>query len=484
MASSRVSGVRLDALWQHAREAVFVLNADRRLMYVNRAWEELTGFEAKSVLGVACRAQGPIEAGDPASLASSFCPPAEALNGVPAGGLTLIVHASGERRWRRVEFWPYHDGQKNLICLLGLVRDADAAPHAADAEGQRLRSELLEVRKRLLGRYGFDGLIGDGPGHRRLLEQVRAAAATTVPVLIAGEPGTGKRTVARTIHQQGPRAHDPLLTFDCGALPPEVIERELFRPFDDGISNRLASPPGSTLLLGDILDLPRDLQGRLTAALDDRVRLLAVTSGNLEEARLSDRLRTDLYYALTTMVIRLSPLRERLEELPLLAQHLLDRANLRGGRQPRGFTAEALAALTAHDWPGNLRELARVVDAAHAACEGDAIRADDLPRAIRGHLGAAHTPPTMPPQVTPLDELLTQVERRLIEQALARARQNKSRAAELLDISRPRLYRRIKELNIPDEPEPTEEAAGARKPAVATAGHAAGAPIGVEPSQS
>jgi DNA-binding NtrC family response regulator len=312
----------------------------------------------------------------------------------------------------------------------------------------------MEVRDRLLHRHGFDTLIGRGPGHQRLLDQVRAAATTTVPVLVVGEPGTGKRLVARTIHQQGPHPQSLLLAFDCAALPPEDLERDLFGVDGSRADPHLALPDGSTLLLRDVLDLPRDLQGLLVAALGPAVRLLATTAGDPERARLDDRLRPEFYFALTTLVIRLAPLRDRLDELPLLAQHLLERANLRGERRHSGFHPEALDALIAYDWPGNVRELARVIEAAHARAAGDTIELDDLPAAIRGHLGSAYTPPPMPPTIVPLDELLTQVERRLIEQALQRAGQNKSRAAELLDISRPRLYRRIKELNIPDVSEP------------------------------
>ncbi len=344
-----------------------------------------------------------------------------------------------------------------MLGLLGLVRRADAPPHAPDSETQRLRVELLEVRIRLHARHGFDTLIGFGPAHRRLLDQVAAAAATSIPVLIVGEPGTGKRLVARTIHQLGARRQAPLVPFDCATLPPEVLERELFGVLEGTESARLALPDGSTLLIGDILDLPRDLQGRLAANLDARVRLLATTVGDPEAALRAERLRADLFHALTTLVIRLSPLRERLEELPVLAQHRLERANLRGGRQRSGFAAEALSVLLAYDWPGNLRELARVVDEGHATGEGDVIEIDDLPATIRGSLGASYNPPPLPPEVIPLDDLLTQVERRLIEHALQRARQNKSRAAELLGISRPRLYRRIKELNLPDVPEPDDE---------------------------
>jgi DNA-binding NtrC family response regulator len=216
-------------------------------------------------------------------------------------------------------------------------------------------------------------------------------------------------------------------------------------------------PEGATLLIGDILDLPRDLQAQLAAALDQRVRLVATTTGDIESALGNERLRPDLYYALTTLVIRIAPLRKRLDELPLFAQHLLERINLRGERQRTGFSPEALSTLLAYDWPGNLRELARVIDAAHATGSGDWIEADDLPAEIRGHLGASYLPPPVPPPITPLDDLLTQVERRLIEHAMQRAGKNKSRAAELLGISRPRLYRRIKELNLPDEPEPGDE---------------------------
>ncbi len=456
MASSRVSGTRFDQLLQQAREPAFWLTAELKLAWVNRSWEELTGHPAESVAGLVCRPHGPSRDGDLPGLGGSFYPPAEALAGRPAGVRTLVVHASGERRWRRVEYWPFHNEKGDLFALLGLVRSLEDPPSAPDSESQRLRTELLEVRDRLLGRYGIDNVIGRGPAHRRLLDQMTAAAASMVPVLVVGEPGTGKRLVARTVHQLASRNQAPFVSLDCTALPYEVLDRELFGP-DRGEVSSLALPEGSTLLIGDILELPRDLQARLALALDSRHRLIATTVSEPATALAAERLRPDLYYALTTLVIRLDPLRERLDELPLLAQHFLERANLRSGRQRGGFGDEAMRTLLGYDWPGNLRELARVVDDAHSRGEGDAIDANDLPAAIRGNLGAAYTLPPILPPITPLDELLTQVERRLIESALSRSRHNKSRAAELLGISRPRLYRRIKELNLPDEPEPSED---------------------------
>ena len=459
MSSPRAASLRLEALVSNAREPAFVLGPDRRVLGVNRAMEELTGHPADQLVGLVCQPHGPTRAGDLAGLGGSLYPPAEALAGRPSGAMTLIIHAGGDRRWRRVEYWPFHAADGALLGLFGLVRSTADERHAPDSEAQRLRAELLEVRARLERRHGFDSLIGRGPAHRRLLDQVRAASASGASALIVGEPGTGKRTVARTIHALGPTRQAPLLPLDCAALPPEVLARHLTGADEEEPAEsppRLALPDGATLLLVDVLELPRDLQARLAAALDGRVRVLATTAGDPDAALQAERLRPDLYYALTSLVLRLRPLRERVDELPVLAQHFLERANRRGGRQREGFAAEAIEALVAYDWPGNLRELALVVDAAHGTGPDDRIGVADLPAAIRGHFGGAYLPPP-PPAPASLDETLTQVERRLIEQTLARARQNKSRAAELLGISRPRLYRRIKELGLPDEPEPPDD---------------------------
>ncbi len=452
MASSRVSGARLDHILHQSREPAFWLNADLRLLWVNRAWENFTGYSAEAVAGLVCRPHGPTRAGDLPGLGGSFFPPAEALAGQPSSTRTLIVHPNGERRWRTVEYLPFHNEKDELVAILGLLRDPEQHSLSPDAESHRLRIELMEIRDRALTRFGLELLVGKGAAHKRLLDQVNAAANSGVPVLIVGESGTGKRHVARTIHQLGARRQSPFIPFDCAALPPDVLERELFGPENEDrtVSPKIVLPEGSTLVIGDILDFPRDLQARLAASLDSRIRLIATSTGDPDEAYRSELLRPDFYYALTTLIIRIRPLRDRLDELPLLAQHFLERCNHRGGRQRSGFEADALTTLQAYDWPGNLRELARVIDDAHGRGEADLIKSLDLPAAIRGNLAAAYLPPPIPISITPLDDLLTEVERRLIENALNRARFNKSRAADLLGISRPRLYRRIKELSIAD----------------------------------
>ncbi len=481
MPSPRPPRFRPDRVWRSAREPLIWLDAELRVVWVNSAWEELTGRRADEVVGADCSIFGASRSDDAGgeALAASFAPPPEALGGVAASTSTLIVRPDGERLLRGLSFWPFAGRDGSLLGMLGRVRDADEPAEEAESRGNRLRLRLRTLRDDLFRRYGVDSLIGEGPAHRRLLEQSRIAASNRAPVLIVGEPGTGRRHLARVIHQLGDGPESTFSALDCRALPPEALDRALFGSTDYDYRNaldepppvdrpRLAPPEGSTLAIGDILDLPRDLQAKLAVALADedlrgrRTRVVAVTSGDPEAALLSERLRADLYHALSTLVIRLPSLRSRREEIPLLAQHFLERANERGGRRRPGFTADAERALAGYDWPGNLSELARVVARARAGdskgkdadreAVGGPIDVGDLPPEILGERGAAYLPPREAPP-RPLDDLLADVERRLIENAMARARRNKSRAAEILGVSRPRLYRRIKELNLPDEPD-------------------------------
>ena len=448
---------------------MFWLDQDLRIVWVNQAWESLTGHSADSIVGTICSSHGPSRAGAAEDVAASFTPPAEALAGRSTTTTTLILRGDGERFWRGVAFWPFVGADGALLGLLGQVRDPDDGLSENASRTHRLRVRLLEMRQASYERFGFDSLIGAGAAHHRLLEQVQLASSTRAPVLIVGELGTGKRHVAHVIHQLGGAPGRSLKSFDCQALPAEVLDRELFTasaaedPSGDGQAPasprpRFAAAEGSTLLVGDVLAMPRDVQSRFVDAIDGRVRLLSFTSGDPEAAVRAERLRAEFYYAVSVLTIRLSPLRERRGEILPLAQHFLERANQRGGPQRSGFTPAAEKALAAYDWPGNLHELARVVDHAHASSMvepsrrflGAPIDADDLPAGIRGDLGGAYLAPRPTPP-KPLDEILDDVERRLIENAMSKARRNKSRAAEILGVSRPRLYRRIRELNLADE---------------------------------
>ena len=444
MSSPRAGSVkRLGAVFEQACDPIFLLDPLGRFSFVNRAWETLTGLDAEIVLGRAPADTGPRGLG-----LSPFTPLPESKMGLPASGKALIHRPDGERVWRRIEFWPYRDAHGQPLGTFGLVRDADAIPHAADSAAQKVRVALAEAREAMRIRYGHETVVGLGPRHDRLLAQIAATSLVESPALIVGEPGTGKRLVAGVIHARGARAASPFLAIDVAALSPDMLERELFGV--DGTAGLLSAPAGATLFLGHVDRLPRDLQARLVATMADaRVRLLGATTVDPELALNDERFRADFYFAMSVQVLRLAPLRERVDEVPLLAQHFLESFNGQEQSPVAAFSPAAIDVLRGYDWPGNLRELARVVAAAHAR-NSDPIRPDDLPAEIRGELASAYVAQPTKATITPLDQWLTRLERRLIEQALQRARQNKSRAADLLEISRPRLYRRIKELSIPD----------------------------------
>ena len=267
MAATRTTGSRRpETLLQQSGEPVFLLGPAGPLLYVNPAWEELTGMAAAEAVGRVPGAEG----GGPAEPLECFRPPPEVREGRAASASVMVRRLDGGRLWRRVEFWPLADREGRPLFVLGLVRPSEAEPLAPESPTMGLRAELWRARDELAERFGTDELIGRGPVHRRLLGQVEAAAVAGVPVLIVGPPGTGKRQVARAIHRRAGRPAATLLPIDCAALPAELLERELFGTRLDGLPAALSDRhEGGALLLKDLLDLPRDLQQRLAEALDD-----------------------------------------------------------------------------------------------------------------------------------------------------------------------------------------------------------------------
>jgi PAS domain S-box-containing protein len=454
MATPAVSGLRrIGSLLRRSSVAAYWLDADRRLLLANPAWEALTGFAAEALIGQPFPPDAAsTSSDDPAHhLARALAPPPEAMAGRDVSGPVLIVRPDGSRLWYRAEFWAWPDrGGRSTLGWLVRLRPSSADSLLPESPAQALQAQLAAVRARLRERHQAESLVGSGPAHTRLLEQIRTAVAAAGPTLIRGEPGTGKRTIARLIHRLGspPDAPGPR-SLDAAALSADQLERDLGIPPDP-------TQPLTWLIL-EPARLPRDVQRQLVARLERHgERLLATAADDPHESLINEQLVPELYFLLTAFSIGLLPLRERLDELPLLALATLEsvQASQAGdGRALSGFEPRALEILRRYDWPGNLHELRRVVAHAAARAPGQIIHADDLPPDIQGHRGAAYLPPPLPPGQS-LDQVLENVERRLLERALARGRHNKSRAADLLGISRPRLYRRMRELGLPDLPEP------------------------------
>jgi DNA-binding NtrC family response regulator len=312
-----------------------------------------------------------------------------------------------------------------------------------EAASAPLPSRVLAMRERLAQWHSLDQAPGNLPAVRRLLDQVRLAARTRTGVLIVGEAGAGKQWLARVIHQQGPARERCFLALDCGCLPSPALAAVLW---GEGGAARWSSI--GTLYLREPAGLPRDLQARVADLLADpeaaRPQVIAGSRTNPADDVRAGRLLPELHGTLATLVIEVPLLRERRAELPWLVERLLPRAGLRAERPIGGLTPEAWALIEAYAWPGNIRELSAVLAGACARAAGDRIDAADLPAYLR----LEQTPGPAPERPLPLDPLLEQVERRLIELALHKCRGNRSRAAELLAIWRPRLVRRIETLGI------------------------------------
>jgi two-component system response regulator AtoC len=333
-------------------------------------------------------------------------------------------------------------------------------------ERERLRRENLRLRSELRGDVGADAILGASEAVQALLRQVRKVAPQKTTVLLTGESGTGKELVARALHDLSPRAAAPFVAVNCGAIPAELLESELFGhargAFTDAVRARKGlalEADGGTLFLDEIGELPLALQPKLLRFLqeeevrsvgDDRprrvdVRVVAATARDLEEAVRAGQFREDLYWRLAVVGVRLPSLRERPEDVEALAAHFLARfARLRPELPGLRFTPEALEALKAHRWPGNVRELMHAVERAVVLAEGPAIGEEELPDAVRLPSPA----PAPPGGDLSVKRGLRALEERLIREALARTGGNRSRAAGLLELSYRALLYKIKDYGV------------------------------------
>jgi two-component system, NtrC family, response regulator AtoC len=335
-------------------------------------------------------------------------------------------------------------------------------------ERERLARENRRLRTELASEYGPSNLVGASEPMQEVLRQLRKVAPQKTTVLVAGESGTGKELVARALHELSPRAAFPFVAVNCGAIPSELIESELFGhakgAFTDASRAKkglVEEADGGTLFLDEIGELPLALQPKLLRFLEDEevrplgdvrarkvdVRVVAATGRDLRGAIAAGQFREDLFYRLEVVALRLPPLRERAGDIPALAAHFLARhARLRPELAGMSLSAEAGEALLAHRWPGNVRELEHAVERAVVLADGPVIREEDLPDTVRA-------PPAAPPASRVHGTLSVKRETRALEEQLIRAALqrtggNRTRAAELLELSYRALLYKIKEYGI------------------------------------
>ena len=348
---------RWQALFQRSSDVIFVLDAQHRLRFVNQAWEALTGLTAADVRLLSCKRRKPAAAGDSLLdvLAHVLCPPAEVLRGEFGRARRRLPASdrSGQRVWD-VEFLPLKGGARVSGILGRVLPRVEVAPAAATPLPER----LIDLRATYTQRFHFDLLESSSPAIRRLAEQVRLASSIAAPVLITGEQGTGKETLARLIHYRGARGETALAALDCAHVPAPAIASLLF---GDG---PMPGRPGA-IYLREPGSLPRDLQLQLCGliAAGSGPRILVGCRTDPGEQLRSGQLLDELFAAFP-LVLEVPPLRQRLHDLPALAERILQRLGEEGSTKVDGLTPAVCEVLVGHSWPGNLRELFAALAAA------------------------------------------------------------------------------------------------------------------------
>ncbi len=335
---------------------------------------------------------------------------------------------------------------------------------------RRLREQNIQLQEQLERRFSFANIIGKSKQMQQIFEVIKVVANSDANVLIQGESGTGKELVASAIHFNSPRRARPYIRVSCASLPESLIESELFG-YEKGAFTganqrrigRFEAANGGTLFLDEIGDLPPSIQVKLLRVLQERqierlgshrsididVRFVAASLRPLEEEVTAGRFRDDLFFRINTVTLALPPLRERREDIPLLAQTFLHEFTAERGCEIEGFSDDVLEIFDTYQWPGNVRELRNVVERAVLFCRGPKVQVDDLPQnltslATRGRVEVGPGP------VAPLHETLRETEIRTILRALNATGGRRAEAAELLGISRKTLWEKIKNYGLED----------------------------------
>jgi two-component system NtrC family response regulator/two-component system response regulator HydG len=332
-------------------------------------------------------------------------------------------------------------------------------------ENRQLKAEVTNLKQMLDKRYGFESIIGSSAPMEHLFEQMRLVAPTRSTVLVVGESGTGKELVANALHWASPRREQRFLAINCGAIPNDILESELFGHEKGAFTGAVARKIGKfelahegTLFLDEISELYPELQVKLLRVLEERsvmrvggadlidvdFRLVAATNKDLEELVSEERFREDLYYRLKVVTLRIPPLRERPEDIPLLAEHYLEQFTTEHGKETKSLSADALEVLTSYPWPGNVRELKNVIESLVIFHQSESVAAGDLPVELRrAGQAAADGGPVQCRSGEP--RTMAEIERRAILETLDLTGGRRADAAKILQIGLRTLQRKLKD---------------------------------------
>ena len=422
-------------------DGVFTVDGEFRVTSFNRAAEAITGVPREEALGRPCCEVFR------ASICEAQCALKETMHiGRPIVNRSVyILRPDGERVPISVSTALLKDREGNIMGGVETFRDLRLV--------EQLRAEIAR-------QYTFADILSKNREMRRLFDILPTVAESDSTVLIEGESGTGKELVARAIHSLSPRRDKPLVTVNCGALPDTLLESELFGykagAFTDARKDkpgRFALAEGGTVFLDEIGDVSPALQVRLLRVLEDRtyeplggtesvtadVRVVAASNRRLADLVKAGTFRQDLYYRINVVGLTLPPLRQRREDIPLLAEHFIGRFNRLRDKDIIGVSAEVLRTLLTHDYPGNVRELENIIEHAFVLCHGGMIQPEHLPEYLR---------PAEPAPAAPSVKTLRDLEAHLIYETMRRHGWNRLATAKELGIHKTTLWRKIKQLGL------------------------------------
>ncbi len=503
MASSRSLAADLLRSLDALDDPIYLIDGERRLRFVNRACAAWAGFPAETLIGctvsydsgLAETAADDLEPNDqeirgaaeqehartdakprisgenntPALAANGLSPAVFALHvsteqasdnataiAPTSPGIVYARDPVGRLRRRQAQYIPLTvDGELDLVLVRLTTVDFEEVPDDPSSvaavncqslriEAYRLHDELMQFRAAQSARFRLDRLVGTSPAIQRVRAQIKLAAAGRSQTWIFGPPGSGKQLVATMIHRATDDA-PPLMLIDCAALDSDAIRSLLSASVAKSRSRKV------TLLLRDFQLATADAQVDLERLLEqpaNEICILATSTQSIEQLSSENALRPRLAAMLGTLEIELPALASRRQDIPLIAQSLLEAINLQGAKQLRGFAVDCLDRMVRHAWSNNIDELAACVREAHAHAEGIEITTTDLPKRMHYAADAAGRPARPADEPIELESLLASIEKELIRKALKRAKGNKAGAARLLSLTRPRLYRRMEQLGM------------------------------------
>lgn len=429
-------------------DGVFTVDSDFIITAFNKAAEEITGVPLDEAIGRPCCEV----------FRAEICEGECALKQTIRTGTPVV---------NRAVYILRADGARVPISVSTAMLKDKRGRIAGGVETFRDLTLVEALRREVEKSFTFEDMLSNNQKMREIFSILPDVALSDSTILIDGESGTGKEVLARAIHKLSNRSHKPLVTVNCGAIPDPLLESELFGykagAFTDAKRDKpgkFAQADGGTILLDEIGDITPALQVRLLRVLQDKsfeplggtrtmtsdARVIAATNKNLHALVEEGTFREDLYYRIRVFNLSLPPLRERREDVPLLAQHFIDRFNRLKGKDITGLSREALLSFMGYDWPGNIRELENALEHAFILCHGGLIELRHLPEVLRGPSGSGHGFPS--------GTTLAEIEARVIREALARNKGKRMATARELGINKTTLWRKIKRLGL-DQPEPT-----------------------------